>query len=167
VLLIDIGMPRMNGIQATQRLRELDSPTQIVILSMHSSPFLVRQALSSGARGYLLKQSLLEELLLAVRAASLKKTYLSPSISHVVLDGFLSQADAQSADPLDELTPREKEVLQMIAEGDTSSVIAQKLSISANTVDKHRTNLMAKLDVHDIAGLTRLAIKYGLVFLEE
>jgi NarL family two-component system response regulator LiaR len=167
VLLIDIAMPRLNGIQAIERIRALDLPTQVVILSVHASPLFVRQALRSGARGYLVKRSAAEELLLAVRAASKRETYLSPPISEIVTEAYLSQSDPQMASPIDQLTPREREVLQLIAEGHTSSTIAQKMNISANTVDRHRSNLMAKLDMHDIAGLTRMAIKYGLISLDE
>lgn len=167
VLLIDIAMPRLNGIQATERIRDMGLATQVVILSVHSSRLLVRQALTSGARGYLLKKSVLEELLLAVRAAKDHETYLSPAISGVVMEGFLSQSDAREENPLGQLTPREREVLQLISEGHTSSAIAQMMDISINTVDKHRANLMSKLDIHDIAGLTRLAIQYGLIFLDE
>jgi DNA-binding NarL/FixJ family response regulator len=168
VLLVDIAMPRLNGIQAAERIRDLGLPTRVVVLTMHSSQLLVRQALLSGAKGYLLKRSVTEELLLAVRAASRNETYLSPPVSGIVAKGYLmGQAAGESASPIDLLTSREREVLQLIAEGYTSSAIAERLKISASTVDRHRANLMEKLDVHDIASLTRTAIKYGLVFLEE
>ncbi|HZD58248.1 MAG TPA: response regulator transcription factor [Anaerolineales bacterium] len=168
VLLVDIAMPRLNGIQAAERIRDLGLPTRAVILSMHSSRLLVRQALRGGAKGYLLKRSVTEELLLAVRAASRDETYLSPPVSGIVAEGYLmGQGVGQPASPIDQLTSREREVLQLIAEGYTSSAIAERLRISTSTADRHRANLMAKLDVHDIAGLTRMAIKYGLVFLEE
>jgi DNA-binding NarL/FixJ family response regulator len=168
VLLIDIAMPRLNGIQATERVRALGLATQIVILSMHSDQTLVRQALQYGARGYLLKRSVTEELLLAVRAASRGEIYLSPAISEIVLDDFLTfQAESGEASPLDQLTPREREVLQLVAEGHTNNAIAQILNVSVKTVEKHRASLMATLDVHDVAGLTRLAIKYGLIFIDE
>jgi NarL family two-component system response regulator LiaR len=168
VLLIDIAMPRLNGIQAIERVRALGLATQIVILSMHSDRTLVRQALQYGARGYLLKRSVSEELLLAVRAASQGEIYLSPAVSEIVLDDFLTfQAESGGASPLDQLTPREREVLQLVAEGHTNNSIAQMLNISVKTVEKHRASLMATLGVHDVAGLTRLAIKYGLIFIDE
>lgn len=168
VLLIDIAMPRLNGIQAIERVRALGLETQIVILSMHSDQTLVRRALQYGARGYLLKRSVSEELLLAVRAASQGKIYLSPAVSEIVLDDFLTfQAKSGGASPLDQLTPREREVLQLVAEGHTNNSIAQMLNISVKTVEKHRARLMATLGVHDVAGLTRLAIKYGLIFIDE
>ena len=168
VLIIDIAMPRMNGIQATQHVHALGLATQAVILSMHSRPTLVRQALRNGARGYLLKNSVTEELLLAVRAASQRETYLSPEISGIIVDDFLThQVDAEESGQFDQLTPREREVMQLIAEGHTNSGIARLLSISIKTVERHRANLMAKLDVHDVAGLTRVAIEHGLIFVDE
>jgi DNA-binding NarL/FixJ family response regulator len=168
VLIIDIAMPRMNGIQATQRVRVLGLATQVVILSMHSRPTLVRQALRNGARGYLLKNSITEELLLAVRAASRRETYLSPEISGIIVDDFLThQADAEKSGLFDQLTPREREVVQLVAEGYTNNGIARLLNISIKTVERHRANLMAKLDVHDVAGLTRVAIELGLIFVDE
>jgi DNA-binding NarL/FixJ family response regulator len=168
VLIIDIAMPRMNGIQATQRVRALGLATQAVILSMHSRPTLVRQALRNGARGYLLKNSITEELLLAVHAASRRETYLSPEISGIIVDDFLThQIDVEGSGRFDQLTPREHEVMQLIAEGHTNNGIARLLSISIKTVERHRANLMAKLDVHDVAGLTRVAIEHGLIFVDE
>ncbi|MBN1995030.1 MAG: response regulator transcription factor [Anaerolineae bacterium] len=168
VLIIDIAMPRMNGIQATQRVRALGLTTQVVILSMHSRPTLVRQALRNGARGYLLKNSITEELLLAVRAANRRETYLSPEVSGIVVDDFLThQVEAEQASSFNQLTPREREVVQLIAEGHTNNGIARLLNISVKTVERHRANLMAKLDVHDVAGLTRVAIELGLIFIDE
>jgi DNA-binding NarL/FixJ family response regulator len=168
VMIIDIAMPRMNGIQATQRVHALGLATQVVILSMHSRPTLVRQALRNGAKGYLLKRSVTEELLLAVRAASRGETYLSPEVSDIIVDDFLvHQIETEKASPFNQLTPREREVVQLIAEGYTNSGIARLLNISIKTVERHRANLMAKLDVHDVAGLTRVAIELGLIFVDE
>jgi len=168
VLIIDIAMPRMNGIQATQHVHALGLATQAVILSMHSRPTLVRQALRNGARGYLLKNSVTEELLLAVRAASQRETYLSPEISGIIVDDFLThQIAAEESGQFDQLTPREREVMQLIAEGHTNSGIARLLSISIKTVERHRANLMVKLDVYDVAGLIRVAIEHGLIFVDE
>ncbi len=168
VLIMDIGMPRLNGIQATERVRALNKGPQVLILSMHSSPLLVRKALQAGAKGYLLKRSVTEELLLAIRAVSQGDTYLSPPIAGIVADGFLlSKPENVETSLMDTLTSREREVLQLIAEGNTNPSIAQKLNISISTVERHRANLMAKLDAHDVAGLTRFAIQNGLIFLEE
>jgi DNA-binding NarL/FixJ family response regulator len=168
VLLMDIGMPRLNGIQATERVRALNKRVKVLILSMHSGPLLVRKALQAGAKGYLLKRSVTEELLLAIRAVSQGETYLSPPVAGIVTDGFLMSKPENSENSLiDALTSREREVLQLIAEGNTNPGIAEKLSISISTVERHRANLMAKLDAHDVAGLTRFAIQNGLIFLEE
>jgi DNA-binding NarL/FixJ family response regulator len=168
VLVVDIAMPRLDGTQATERVRALGVATQVVILSMHSDETLVRQTLRSGARGYLLKQSVTEELLLAVRAAVRGEIYLSPAISVSLLDEFLAvEADSEERRLFDLLTPREREVLQLIAEGHTNTAIARMMNVTVKTVEKHRTSLMSKLNVHDVAGLVRMAIKQGLVFLDE
>jgi DNA-binding NarL/FixJ family response regulator len=165
VLVIDISMPRLNGIQATQRVQSLRLPTQFVMLSMHSDDLMVRQALRNGAHGYLLKKSVAEELLLAIRAAAQGETYLSPSISNTILDEFLTHPEGD-LNPIEKLSPRESEVLQLIAEGKTNTTIAKLMKISVKTVEKHRASLMAKLKVHDIAALTRIAIKYGLISID-
>jgi len=167
VLVMDIGMPRLDGIQATERIRALDVATRVVILSMHSDETLVRQALRSGARGYLLKGSVREELLLAIRAAMRGDIYLSPAISASLLDELLvPQGDRDERGPLDLLTPREREVLQLIVEGHTNTAMAHELQVSVKTVQRHRANLMAKLGVHDLAGLVRVAITQGLVVVD-
>lgn len=166
VLVVDIAMPRLDGTQATERVRALGAATQVVILSMHSDETLVRQTLRSGARGYLLKRSVTEELLLAVRAAVRGEIYLSPAISVSLLDEFLT-LQAEERRPFDLLTPREREVLQLIAEGHTNTAIARMMNVTVKTVEKHRASLMSKLKVHDVAGLTRIAIKHGLIFLDE
>jgi DNA-binding NarL/FixJ family response regulator len=161
-------MPRLNGSQAVERVRARGVATQVVILSMYSDETLVRQALRNGARGYLLKRSVTEELLLAVRAASHGEVYLSPAVSGSIVADFLRlQANADSSGPFGRLTSREREVLQLIAEGHTNIAIAQLLTISVKTVEKHRANLMSKLNVHDLAGLMRVAIKHGMVFLDK
>ena len=168
VLVMDINMPRLNGIQATEQIHSLGLTTSIVILSMHSDRTLVRQALSKGARGYLLKRSVVEELLLAVRAASQGESYLSPAISEVVMADFLAgSTDTETATGLDRLTLREQEVLNLIAEGNTNKAIAQILHLSVKTVEKHRANLMLKLNVQDLASLIRTSIKEGLILLDE
>jgi DNA-binding NarL/FixJ family response regulator len=168
VLVMDIAMPRLSGTQAAGRVRALGAATQVVMLSMYSDETLVRQALRNGARGYLLKRSVTEELLLAIRAASRGEIYLSPAISRSIVADYLTlQKDADACSPFERLTPREREVLQLIAEGHTNNAIAQILKLSVKTVEKHRSNLMSKLNVHDLAGLIRVAIKHGMVFLDE
>lgn len=162
VLIMDIRMPILNGIQAAEHIRELKLPVRIVLVSMYSDASLVHQALKSGVKGYVLKSSASEELLSAVQAAYRGETFLSSPISSIVLD-HVPPADGGSVDPFDSLSPREKEILQLIAEEHTSADIAEVLAISEKTVEKHRTHLMDKLNVKNLAGLVRLAIRYGLV----
>ncbi len=168
VLVIDIAMPRLDGLQAIGRMHAHGVATQTVVLSMYSDETLVRQALRKGARGYLLKRSVAEELLLAIRAANRGDIYLSPAISRAIVTDLLRlEDDAKVLSPFERLTPREREVLQLIAEGHTNTAIAQMLKISVKTVEKHRRNLMSKLDVRNLAGLIRTAIKHGLVLPDE
>jgi DNA-binding NarL/FixJ family response regulator len=168
VLLMDMAMPRLSGDQAVGRVRALGEATEVVVLSMYSDETLVQQALRNGAKGYLLKRSVTEELLLAVRAASRGEIYLSPAICRSIVADFLTlRTDAGASGPFERLTSREREVLQLVAEGHTNKAIAQTLKVSVKTVEKHRANLMSKLKVHDLAGLMRAAIKQGLIFLDE
>ena len=167
VLVMDIVMPRMNGTQVLDQIQNQKLAVKVVILSMYSDEMIVRQALRSGARGYLLKRSVTEELLLAVRSAYCNEVYLSPAVSSVLLSETLYPLEMQKGEPVDALTPREREVFQLVAEGRTNSAIAAILTISEKTVEKHRANVMMKLNVHELAGLVRLAIKYGLVPLDQ
>ena len=163
ILLLDIMMPRLNGIQAAERIRDLNLPIQIILLSMHADEGLVRQALLSGIRGYVLKTSASDELLMAVRAVSRGDLYLSASISSIAMDNT-SQFKAGVADePFNTLSPREKEILQLIAEEHTSVEIAEILFLSEKTVEKYRSSLMKKINIHNLAGLVRFAVKLGLV----
>lgn len=167
VVIMDISMPRMDGIQATDRICAMNVPTEIVMLSVHDDAIIVQQLLNAGIKGYLLKESFSGELILAVRAASMGKVYLSPSISNSVLNNLMTiKPDELPESPSELLTPREREVLQLISEGYTNAAIAEALIISVKTVEKHRANLMAKLDVHDLPTLIRKAIEYKLIFQE-
>jgi DNA-binding NarL/FixJ family response regulator len=164
VLVMDIMMPRLNGIQAAARLNEMKIPTRIVLLSMYADEGLVHQALQSGVRGYVLKTSISEELIWAIRAVARGETYLSGPISTIVVESAHDpKATQRPIDRLASLSPREKEILQLIAEEHTGSEIARMLFISEKTVEKHRSNLIEKLKVRNTAGLVRLAVKYGLV----
>jgi DNA-binding NarL/FixJ family response regulator len=167
VLVLDIAMPHLNGVEAVGRLGGLKVKTRALILSMYADDALVRQALRSGAKGYLLKRAVSDELLMAVRAVSRGDTFLSPEVAGPVVSPLVD-APLRLADlsPLDQLTSREREVLQLIAEGHTNRAIATHLHLSEKTVEKHRGHLMAKLNTHDTAGLVRLAIKHGLVSLD-
>jgi DNA-binding NarL/FixJ family response regulator len=164
VLIMDIMMPRLNGIQAAENIREMKLPTHILLLSMYSDEGFVHQALQWGVKGYVLKSSISDELLWAVRAVASGKTYLSNPIAEIVVEGATHPHSAlQDGDPLSNLSPREKEILQLIAEEHTSAEIGKMLFISEKTVEKHRTKLMEKLNVRNLAGLVRLAVKYHLV----
>lgn len=166
VVVMDIVMPAMNGTQAAEQMQRLTKPPHIVLLSMYSDPALVQQALRLGVRGYLLKKSVVEELLLAVRAAVHGEVYLSPAVSTTLINRLPADRDSSSIRSLDRLTTREVEVLKLIASGQTSAQIGRTLCISEKTVEKHRASLMEKLDIHEIAGLVRFAIKNSLVSLD-
>jgi two-component system response regulator NreC len=164
VLIMDIMMPRLNGIQAAENIREMKLPTNILLLSMYSDAGLVHQALQCGVKGYVLKTSASDELLWAVRAVANGQTHLSSPISEIVIESVINpQSSGRVNDPLSILSPREKEILQLVAEEHTSSEIAEILFISEKTVEKHRARLMEKLNVRNLAGLVRLAVKYRLV----
>ena len=170
LVLMDIAMPEMNGLEAVSEMSRICPRTKVIILSMHANEEYVLQALHSGASGYLLKDSAPAELEIAVRAVLRGETYLSPPVSrHVVSDylrrvgGKTDDGHVQTGGPFSELTPRQREVLQLIAEGYTNQAIASKLSVSIKTVETHRSQLMDRLDVHDVAGLVRYAIRYGII----
>lgn len=164
VLIMDIMMPRLNGIQAAENIRKLRLPTYILLLSMYSDEGLVYQALQSGVKGYVLKSSVSDELLWAVQAVAKGKAYLSSQISQIVVENAVhARPIGPDHDLISNLSPREKEILQLIAEEHTSSEIAEMLFISEKTVEKHRTRMMEKLNVRNLAGLVRMAVKYHLV----
>ena len=168
VAMLDIAMPLLNGIETTRRIQTLSVDTRVVILSMLSDEDVVREALRCGARGYLLKRSVVEELLIAIRAANKGEIYLSPSIAQTVLSGFLqTESTNESSTVLEQLSSREREILQLIAEGHTNQAAAEVLSISEKTVEKHRAILMKKLEVHNLPDLILVALKHRLAFLDE
>ena len=165
VVVMDILMPNMNGTQAAERMRSLLPAPRVILLTMYSDTTLVQQALRYGVRGYLLKRSVVEELLLAVRAAAHGDLYLSPAISSSLLESNM-KSEGNLNGSLAGLSPREIEVLELIAQGHTSASIGQVLGISEKTVEKHRSSLMEKSGIHDVAGLVRFAIKHNLVSLD-
>jgi DNA-binding NarL/FixJ family response regulator len=167
VLVMDINMPRMDGIQAVERIQEMNLKTQVIILSMYSDESLIKKAYKKGVKGYLLKRSITEDLLEAIHAASRREIYISEDIATTIdVDTIRLIQDTHELNPFDTLTQREKEVFKMVAEGMTNNGIAYELGISAKTVEKHRASLMEKLKIEDMAGLVREAIRYGLVFIE-
>ncbi len=164
VVLMDISMPGLNGLEAVERIR-IDFPdVLVIILSASSDEEFVTQALRSGASGYLIKGGSPSELHVAIKAVMKGETYLSPVVSKQVIRDYLGRVTHRS-DLYDLLTQRQREILQLIGEGHSSKEIASILKLSAKTVDRHRAELMDRLDVHDVAGLTRFAIKNKLVTL--
>ena len=167
VVVMDIAMPELNGIEATRHIRERQLPTQVVILSVHSTAEHVFRSLQAGARGYLLKESAGTEVVNAVRAVHAGRRYLSQKISDGVIDGYLQQRQIVEAEsPLARLSPREREVLQLVVEGKSSADIADVLALSAKTVETYRSRIMQKLGIGDLPGLVKFAIRQGLTSLE-
>jgi two-component system, NarL family, response regulator NreC len=164
VVLMDISMPELNGLEATRQIKQQQPQVRVLILTMHDNAEYVFEILKAGASGYVLKQSATTELILAIQAVSQGKTFLSPSISGGVIEGYLQHAKTiPTGDDCDLLTNREREVLQLIAEGTSTRVMARKLGISVKTIETHRTNIMRKLGSQNIADLIRYAIRKGLV----
>jgi DNA-binding NarL/FixJ family response regulator len=161
VVLMDITMPELNGLEATARIVKEVPGTRVIILSMHASEEYVLQALRAGAEGYLLKDADTAELELAVKAAARGEIYLSPAVSKHVIGNYVRRTGDETSS-LGMLTPRQREILQLIAEGHSTKDIARTLAISVKTVETHRTQLMERLDIHDIAGLVRYALRVGL-----
>jgi DNA-binding NarL/FixJ family response regulator len=159
VVVMDVAMPELNGIEATRRLTAANPHARVLALSMHKDSVYVREILRAGARGYLLKDSGPADLLAAVRAIASGEGYLSPAVSDAVLDDYRKHV----TDPIDLLSSREREVLQMLAEGKTNKEIAVILNLSVYTVDAHRGRIMEKLNLHSINELVRFAVRNGLV----
>jgi len=163
VAVLDIAMPEMNGIDAAIRIREISPGTRIVMLSMHSTSEYIFRALDAGAQAYLLKESAGREVVEAIRSVCAGRRYLSQTITETVLEDYIRHRRSMpELSPLDRLSQREREVLQLAAEGKTSREIANILHLSSKTVDTYRSRLMAKLEVEDIQGLIRFAIAHGL-----
>jgi len=161
VVLLDIAMTELGGLEALSRITKNFSTVKVVILSAHANEEYVIRALRSGAAGYMLKDAATAELELALKSIAEGKTYLSPSISRTVIDSYLARVG--DGGPLEQLTSRQREILQMIAEGKNTKEIASTLEISVKTVEAHRLQLMARLGIHDVPGLVRYAIRSGLV----
>jgi two-component system response regulator NreC len=162
VVVMDIAMPLLNGIEATRQLRRVLPQTKVIVLTMYADEAYVLRALQAGAQGYLLKRAASAELLQAIHAVERGNFYLSSEISRVVVERFLSSEDPAAADGV-ALSDRERQILQLVAEGHTNRQIAAALGITPKTVDTHRTRLMTKLDIHDTPGLVRYAIRKGMV----
>jgi len=165
IVVMDIGMPLLNGLEATRQIKHDLADVAVLVLTMHDNEEYVSQLLAAGAAGYALKRAASSELVTAIRAVASGQSYLSPSITRMLIEGYIGRQPAEPAvvDPFDTLTPREREVLQLVAEGHTNSQIAKLLNISLKTVKAHRSNLMQKLDLHDRGELIKVAIQRGII----
>ena len=161
VVLLDISMPGLNGLDASMQLKHDLPEVRVIMLSMHANEEYVLQALRSGAAGYMLKDSATAELELALKAVTQGETYLSPPISRQVVEGYVQRVGSEQAGT-ENLTPRQRQVLQLIAEGHSTKEIAFRLELSVKTVETHRAQLMERLQIRDIAGLVKYAIRSGL-----
>ena len=166
VVIMDISMPDLNGIEATRQIMSDAPGIKVIALSMHSDSLFVLNMFKAGASGYLLKDCALEELVKAVRTVLNRKIYLSPGISDIVIKDFVISWTPQESSAYSILTTREREVLQLMAEGRNTNQIAESLCVSVKTVEAHRKQLMNKLDIHSVAELTKYAIRQGLTSLE-
>lgn len=165
LVLMDLSMPGMNGIEAMQDIKRRNPQTRVLVLTIHKTDEYIHESLRAGADGYILKDATHDELKVAIRSVLNGKTYLSPDISGKVIHGYLGTGGktASMGSSWDTLTHREREVLKLVAEGNTNKYIADYLSLSIKTVEKHRSNLMKKLDLHNASTLTSYAIEKGLV----
>lgn len=167
VAIMDINMPELNGIEATEQIRQSCPATQVIILSMYGTRKYITRALQAGARGYLLKASSGSEVVTAVRTVQAGHRYLSQEVSDQVIDDYVGRCQASAVeDPLARLSPREREVLQLVVEGKSSAEIAEILFLSPATVDTYRSRLMQKLGLNDLPSLVKFAIQHGLISLE-
>ena len=162
VIVMDIAMPELNGVEATRLILAELPQVRVVALSMYADRRFVAEILRAGALGYVLKDGAFEELALAIRTITEGKTYLSPSIAGLVVEELMQRSSAPGSPSLGGLTPRERQVLKLLADGMRPREIAQELSISVNTVEVHKQNLMNKLEIHTASELTRFAIREGL-----
>jgi DNA-binding NarL/FixJ family response regulator len=170
LILLDIGMPNLNGLEATRQILAESPKAMILILTMHDTDQVVRDVLRAGARGFLLKSDAGRDLIAAVEAFEQRRTFFTTKVSQMVLSGFLHRDHPADRDDCgdsesDVLTSREREVIQLLAEGKTSKEVAVTLNLSVKTAETHRTNLMRKLDLHSLADLTRYAVQNGIVQL--
>ena len=166
VIIMDLSMPELNGIEATRQILSGAPEIKVIALSMHSDSLFVLNMIKSGASGYLLKDCALEELVKAIRAVVDDNTYLSPGVSDIVIRDFVTGWQTTNTSAFSVLSPREREVLQLMAEGRSTNQIADGLCVSVKTVEAHRKQVMTKLGIHSVAELTKYAIRQGLTSLE-
>ena len=164
LLILDIGMPKLNGIEVAVRTQKLDKPPGVIILSMHADESYIIRALAAGARAYLLKSATDEDLLPAVRAVASNKPFFSPAVTAVLVEDYIRRLQARNlTDSFDLLTDREKEVLQLLAEGRSNKEVATQLNVGLSTVETHRANLMQKLNLHSTAEIVLYAVRKGII----
>jgi DNA-binding NarL/FixJ family response regulator len=164
ILILDIAMPKMNGIEVASRVQKLERPPRVIVLSMHSDESYIIRALAAGARGYLLKDATDEDLLPAVRAVTAGRPFFSPAVTAVLMEDYVRQLQARGlADTYHLLTDREKEVLQLLAEGRSNKDVALLLDVGVSTVETHRANLMHKLNLHNTAEIVLYAVRKGII----
>ena len=164
-ILLDITLPGLNGLEVAERISKLNIGTRVLMLSMHTGPEYVARALSAGALGYLFKDSAFEELAIALQSVMLGRCYLSKTIDPELVEQF-KQSQGAGLLELDVLTPRQRQVLQLIAEGMGTREIAERLHVSIKTVETHRAQLMDRLNIHDVPGLVRFAIRFGMINID-
>ncbi|MGC4096459.1 MAG: response regulator transcription factor [Nitrospira sp.] len=162
LVLMDIAMPGLNGLDATSRIAKESPTTRVILLSMHANEEYFQQALQAGASGYLLKGAELAELELAIRTVSRGGTYLTPAVAKYAIEAYRGKSEGASG-PLAKLSMRQREILQLIAEGRTTKEIANYLNLSVKTIETHRAQLMERLGIHDVPGLVRFAMRVGMI----
>ena len=167
VVVMDIGMPELNGIEATRKIKAQTEKVKVVVLSMHGDRRFVTGMLGAGASAYVLKSGAFEEVVAAIRAVLANQLYTSPKITNLVMEDYLRKLTQPEPAQESPLSPREREVLQLLAEGKSTKEIAGRLFISVNTVDTHRRRIMEKLDIHSVAELTKYALREGLTSLDD
>lgn len=165
VVLLDISMPEMNGIEAARRILSASRTTKVICLSMHSESRFVKAMLEAGAKGYVLKDDVTKELIEAIRRVALGGVYLSPAVAGGIVSNLATESKARSRHVFEKLSDREREVLQLIAEGYSTKEAASRLNVSEKTVSAHREHIMAKLGIHNVVDLTRYALKEGITEL--
>jgi len=164
LVILDIGMPKLNGIEVAVRMQKLTRPPGVIILSMHADESYIIRALTAGARAYLLKSATDEDLLPAVRAVASGKPFFSPAVTAVLVDDYVRRLQARGlTDSFDLLTDREKEVLQLLAEGRSNKEVATQLNVGLSTIETHRANLMQKLNLHNTAEIVLYAVRKGII----
>jgi DNA-binding NarL/FixJ family response regulator len=166
VSVVDVGMPGLNGLEATRQMLKNDPQTRVLILTMHESDPLIREVLDAGARGYLLKSDASRDLVNAVEAIRRNKTYFTARVAQMVLDGYLDKSSRPTAEtdvPTSRLTPRQREIVQLLAEGKSSKEVAVALGLSVKTAETHRANIMRRLNCHSVSELVRYAIRNNII----